>query len=365
MAFTYYLFKSVAGKRAAKMSLLLFPVFVFFLLTLAGCKNAVQKEGKAGPGKQTIRAEAFIVKTAPLQINYHSSGNLLANENVNVFAETPGRITKIFFREGTHVHKGDLLVQLYDEDIRAQLQKLKAQKALQLTTRDRQKQLLDISGISRQDFDQTVTQIASIDADIAYNEAQLRKLQIRAPFSGVIGLRNVSVGAVVTTSTLISTIQQLDPLKMDFAVPEQYNNLMKAGDQVYFTVTGNRDTLSGKIAAIQPTADANTRTITVRAVISNADEHLVPGAFANVFIPLSENKNAITIPSQCVIPTTRDKQVALVKNGKAKMVTVTTGTRLVNNIEITHGLQPGDTVLTTGIMQVKPGMDVTVTKIVE
>ena len=333
------------------------------LVLMAGCKGkGPEKEAKGG-GPKTLQAEAVVVKPESLSSVYQSSGTLLANEEISVYPEVSGRITTINFKEGTNVRKGDLLVQLFDSDIRAQIRKLNAQRELQIITRGRQDELLEINGISRQEYDNTVSQIAAIDADIAGAEAQLRRLQIRAPFDGVIGLRNVSVGAIVSTTSLITMIQQVNPLKLDFPVPEQYNGAVHTGDAIRFTVTGLRDTLKGNITALQPAADATTRTITMRALVPNSDRKLIPGAFANVFITLAQNSNAITIPSQCIIPTTRDKKVAVLRNGKADLVTVATGMRMVSEVEILHGLQPGDTVITTGIMQVKKGMDVKITKI--
>ncbi|WP_118951181.1 efflux RND transporter periplasmic adaptor subunit [Taibaiella helva] len=336
---------------------------VVFLLTAAGCHSAKDKKPKQDKGPMGLRAEAIVVKPAELNAIYESSGNLLANEAINVYPEVSGRITAIHFREGVPVRKGDLLIQLFDGDIRAQIQKLKVQRQLLVITRERQDELLAINGISKQEYDNTVAQIASIDADVEYNEAQLRRLQIRASFDGVIGLRNVSVGAVVTPTTLITIIQQVNPLKLDFPIPEQYKGVIRNGDAVRFTVTGSRDTMSGQIAAIQPGADATTRTIMMRALVPNPANKLVPGAFANVYLTLNRNSNAIMIPSQSIIPTTRDKKVAVLRNGKAELVTVATGLREVEDVEILHGLQPGDTVLTTGIMQVKPGVEVKVTKI--
>lgn len=337
---------------------------MLILLATAGChsqKEEPKKQDKGGP--KGLRAEAIVVKPAALDALYESSGNLLANEAINVYPEIAGRITAIHFKEGAPVHKGDLLVQLFDGDIKAQIQKLKVQRQLQVITKQRQDELLAINGISRQEYDNTVAQIASIDADIEYNEAQLRRLQIRASFDGIIGLRNVSVGAVVAPATLVTIIQQVNPLKLDFPVPEQYKNAVRTGDDVRFTVSGARDTFTGRIAAVQPGADATTRTITMRALVSNTGNKLVPGAFANVYLTLNRNSNAIMIPSQSIIPTTRDKKVAVLRQGKAELVTVTTGLREVEEVEIVHGLQPGDTVLTTGIMQVKSGMEVKVTKV--
>jgi len=334
------------------------------VLSFAGCHAKKEKsKGEQGKGPQDLKAQAIVVKTGALDYQYQSTGNLLANEAVNVYPEVSGRVTDIRFKEGSVVHKGDLLLQLNDSDIRAQIQKLNVQRRLQVITKARQEELLAISGIAKQDYDNTVAQIASIDADIAYNESLLRRLQVKATFDGVIGLRNVSVGAIVSSSTLITTIQQVHPLKLDFAVPEQYKNVVRTGDEVKFTITGSRDTMTGKIVAGQPTADAATRTITMRALVPNPERKLIPGAFANVYLQLNENQDAITIPSQSIIPTTRDKKVAVVRDGKAELVTVVTGERLVSKVEIRSGLHAGDTVLTTGIMQVKQGMPVKISKL--
>lgn len=338
-------------------------LIVSLCLLVTACGGGKAKDVKKPDGPKGLQAEVVVVMASSLNSIYQSSGNLLANEEISVYPEVSGRITAINFKEGTNVRKGDLLIQLNDTDFKAQIQKLVVQKKLQLTTKGRQDELLAINGISRQEYDVTVAQIASIDADIAFNEAQLRRLQIRAPFDGIIGLRNVSVGAVISPTTLITVIQQVHPLKLDFPLPEQYQGAVKNGDVVRFTVAGNSDTMTGKVAAIQPGADATTRTITMRAIVPNPNRVLVPGAFANVFLNLKTDNNAITIPSQCIIPTSRDKKVAVLRDGKAKMVTVVTGMRMTEEVEILQGLQPGDTVVATGIMQVKDDMPVKVTKV--
>ncbi len=331
------------------------------LLTGCGQKQEAAKQGKTSTA---LQAEVTIVQSGPLQSSYQTSGTLLPNESVQIYPEMAGRVTAIHFKEGTNVHKGDLLVQLYDEDVRAQIRKLQAQKQLQLTTKDRQDELLHISGVSRQEYDETMTQIASTDADIAYYETLLRRLQVRAPFDGKIGLRQISTGAVISPATLITEIQQINPVKLDFPLPDQYKDMVPVGSAVHFTVTGISDTMEAKIIASASAANASTRTVAYRAQAPNSKQQLVPGAFANVYVSLNRNEAAITIPSQCIIPTNRDKQVAVLRNGKAVLVPVKTGMRLVETIEITQGLKIGDTVLTTGIMQVKPGMEIDIAKIV-
>lgn len=319
-------------------------------------------KGKAG-GKQNLHAEGYIVKTEVFQNDYKASGSLLANEEIEIHPEITGRVTSIAFKEGTHVRRGQLLVQLYDAEIRAQIQKLKAQRQLQVKLQDRQKELLNIGGISRQDYEATQTQVKSIDADIAFSEAQLTTTRIVAPFDGTIGIRNISVGAVVSPTTVIATLQQISQLKMDFSVPDKYRNLLHPGKEVFFSVNNVQDNLSGKINAVDPGADVMTRTVKVRAVVPNPSGKLVAGAFAEVTIPFESDYSAIMVPSNAIIPTTKDKKVAVLSNGKAQLQTVELGTRTSDKVEVVKGLAAGDTIIVTGIMQVKPGMDVTITKV--
>lgn len=283
---------------------------------------------------------------------------------VEIHPEVSGRVTGIYFREGSPVRKGQLLLKLNDADVRAQIAKLQAQKGLQQTTARRQAELLRIGGISRQEYDATQTEIRAIDADIAGTRATLNKLQILAPFDGIIGLRGVSPGAIVSPTSIVATLQQVSPLKMDFSLPDQYRNQLRLGQEVRFYVEGRLDTLSGKISAIEPGADATTRTIRTRALVPNTNRELSPGTFAHVLIPFGSGSTSIMIPSQSIIPTTRDKKVALIRDGKAVLQTVKTGDRTEDRIQILDGLQLGDTILTTGLMQVKPGMEVKVRKVV-
>ncbi len=274
--------------------------------------------------------------------------------------EVAGRVTSISFDEGTVVKEGQVLVKIYNDDIKAQIQKLRAQRELQVKIQNRQAELLRIGGISQQDYETTTTQIQSIDADVAYSEALLRKTTIYAPFHGKIGIRNVSVGAVITPGTIIATLQQTRILKMDFTVPDQYRDEVQPGKKIEFTLAGKLDTFTGVISAIEPAASEVTHTLKIRALVQNEDHKLGAGSFTHVIIPFENNKNALLVPSQSVIPTDRDKVVAVIKNGKAALVPVIIGTRTDDKVEIVQGLKEGDTVLTTGIMQVKQGMKVNV-----
>jgi membrane fusion protein, multidrug efflux system len=335
---------------------------LFFAVCLLSCNNKKQDAETTKPLKPSVlNAEGFVVTPQPFQSDYTTGGSLLPNEEVRILPEVSGRVTSISFDEGSHVEQGKVLLKIYNEDIKAQIQKSQAQRALQVKIRERQGELLRIGGISKQDYETTTAQIQSIDADLAYSEAQLRKTIIKSPFSGRIGIRNVSVGAVITPATVIATLQQTRILKMDFTIPDQYRSEVNPGKKVSFTVTGKLDTFSGVISAIEPAADPVTRTLKVRAVVKNDEHRLVAGSFTHVTIPFENATQALLIPSQAIIPTDRDKEVAVVKGGRAKLVTVTTGTRTSDKVEIVQGLHAGDTILVTGIMQVKQNAQVKVT----
>jgi membrane fusion protein (multidrug efflux system) len=341
----------------------------FILITListglASCSHKKEAERKGAANKpKNLSAEGYVAYHQSFSSQYAASGSLLPNEQIDIHPEVSGRVTAITFKEGSHVHKGQLLVQLYDAEIRASLQKLRSQKQLQQGIVRRQKELVNIGGISKQDYETSLQQQKAIEADIAAAEAQLRSTRVIVPFDGTIGIRNISVGAIVSPTTLITTLQQTHTLKMDFSVPEQYLGSINAGKEVFFYVTGSVDTLSGKVAAIDAGADAMTRTVKVRATVENRAGKLIAGSFANVIIPLQSENNAILIPSQAIIPTTRDKKVAIAQNGKVNMVAVKLGQRTSDKVEILQGVQAGDTIITTGLMQAKQGMDVKIRKI--
>lgn len=328
---------------------------------LISCTGKKDIEAVKQPVKPNIlAADGFIVHPQPFQSDYTASGSLLPNEEIQILSEVSGRVTGISFTEGSHVEQGQVLLRLYNDDIKAQIQKSKAQRQLQEKIKARQAELLRIGGISQQDYETTTAQIESIDADIAYSEALLRKTSILAPFPGRIGIRNVSVGAVITPSTIVATLQQTKILKMDFTIPDQYKSEVSPGKKVTFSVTGSLDTFSGTISAVESSADAVTRTLKVRALVQNQDHKLVAGSFTHVIIPFQNNKSALLIPSQAIIPTDRDKEVAVIKDGKAKLIPVKIGARTNDQVEIIEGLSDGDTIITTGIMQVKQNMSVKV-----
>lgn len=318
------------------------------------------------PGAPTeIAVTGFIVQPKNLDNNILASGTLLANEEVELHPEVSGKIISLNLNEGTAVAKGALLVKLFDADLQATLKKLNAQKETAEKTEARLKQLLAINGVGQQEYDNALTQLNGIRADIEYTNAQISKTELRAPFSGIIGLRNVSEGAYVSPATTVATLQQIDPLKIDFTVPEKYFSSVSRNDVVKFTIDGSDEIFSGKVFAIEPKIDETTRTIKVRALVQNTKQKLFPGAFVKIDLGLKNIEGALMVPTQCIIPEARNKKLIVVKNSKADFRKVETGIRNESYIQIASGVEAGDTIVATGIMYVKPSAGVKVTKLLE
>ncbi len=304
-----------------------------------------------------LMVDGYVITPQALPNQITTTGSLLSNEYTEVRPEISGRITHIYFKEGAFVEKGDLLVKLFDGDLQAQMRQLAIQKTLADTTLARQEKLLEISGISRQAVDDSRNQVASFEAQIDYYKAEISKTEIRAPFSGRLGLREVSEGAIVSPTTLVTKIYQNNPLKLEFSIPERYSAQLKKGDQISFTTASHPDqSFWGTIYAVNPGIDPQSRTLTLRAHVSNKKNILAPGSFASVQVKLQEIKNALMIPTDALIPTTKDDQVVRCKNGKAEFVPVKTGLRTSDQVQITSGIHAGDTILTTGILQVHQGV---------
>lgn len=325
-------------------------------------------EGKGGPGGKggsggPSSVNGFVVIAQRLQEDVVSSGSLLPNEQVDIYPELSARITQLNIQEGQPVAKGALLVKLFDADLRAQLEKLQAQADNARRTEERNKQLLARGGISQQEYDIVTTNLRSSLADIELVKANLQRTEIRAPFSGIIGLRNVSAGAVVSPSTLIVRLQQISSLKLDFSIPEKYGQFVRPGSQIAFLVDGSTQPSQGVVYAIEPGVEEQTRNLRIRARVNNASVRFRPGTFARVTLTV-QNEQSLVVPTQAVIPQTRNNQVIVVKNGKAVFKDVKTGLRTAGTIQILAGLQKGDTVATTGLLFLKPDAPVKIGKVI-
>ena len=276
-------------------------------------------------------------------------------EETEIHPEVSGKVTYLSIQEGAHVKKGTLLARLFDGDLQAQLQKLKVQQQVAQKTQERQEELLKIGGISQQDYDLSVLDVSSIRADIQVLEASIDKTIIRAPFNGKIGFKNISIGAFITPTTIITTIRQDSKLKLEFSVPEKFTPKVHLGNVIGFTTESSAKKYNAKIYATESGITQENRSLKVHAVVENTDKNITAGSFAKVAFDMGDNSDAVMIPTQAIIPEARDKKVITYNGGSADFKIVTTGSRDSAKVEILTGLSIGDTVITTGLLSIKPG----------
>lgn len=341
-------------------------VLLLFACAIA-CKEEKKQENApaagAARGNATLQVEAFIVKTQSLGEQLEVPGTLMPFEQTEIRPEISGRVVKLHIPEGSFVKKGTLLVKLFDDDLQAQLKKLQVQLQINAKTAERQKELLTIGGISQQEYDLSELAVSNLRADIDLVRVNITRTEIRAPFDGRIGLKSISDGAYISPTTLITTISQVGQLKMEFSIPEKYSDMMRKGRGVTFMVAGSTKTFQANILATESVIEANTRTLRVRTVIASKDPMLAPGAFAKVGLKLDQDDQALIVPTQAVIPQARNKRVFVYSNGIAKSQVVTTGIRDSSFVQVTDGLKLGDTVITTGLLAIRPDAKIKLSKV--
>jgi membrane fusion protein (multidrug efflux system) len=323
-----------------------------------GSSRAIPGGSGGMRGGQILNVTGMIISPTVVTEFINSTGTLLPDEEVELSFETSGKIVGIFFNEGTKVSKGDLLAKINDRHLQAQLLKLEAQQKLAQEKEFRQRSLLDRDAISRESYDQIVTELESLNADILLIKARIAETELRAPFDGIIGLRYLSEGSYATTNTKIARLVKLSPLKIEFSIAERYAGEIIRGFPITFSIDGINNPFKAEVYALDPKVDVNTRTITVRAIYPNRNEELKPGRFAAINLRLSEVRNAISIPSESLIPEMEGEKVFLYRSGRAMPVIVKTGLRTEATIQITEGLNFGDTIITSGILQLRQSLPV-------
>lgn len=340
-------------------------LFAFVLLLGASCKS--KKENPAAAGRPRtqgpVAADAFRVARSSISENIEVPGSLLPFEETQLRAEVGGRVVALNINEGALVQKGTLLVKLFDKDLQAQLKKLQVQLQIKVKTEERNRELVKINGISQQDYDLAALDVENLKADIESTEIAISKTEIRAPYTGRVGLRNISLGSYISPTDVITTIRQVDQLKLEFSVPEKYAKELQKGYKVSFRVDGGGQPHQATILATESSVDQNTRTLKIRAVVNEKHTELVAGIFAKVNLQLGQDNQALLVPTQAVIPTARDKQVILIRKDSVLFTTVQTGIRDSAYIQILTGLKPGDTVITSGLMAIRPTSKVKITKV--
>jgi membrane fusion protein (multidrug efflux system) len=319
------------------------------------------KSSKGGP----LNINAMVMKYSTMNETFRTKGILVPDEEVNLSFEASGKIINIYFQEGTMVQKGALLAKINDKPLQAELEKLQAQIPLAEDRVFRQKSLLAKDAVSKEAYDQVTTDLDKLHADIKLAKARIAETELRAPFDGIIGLRQVSEGAYATPSTIIAKLTKIVPLKIEFSVNEKQASDIQAGLPLEFTLDNDLNKYKASVYAIESNLDLQTLALRVRAIYPNVGGKLKPGRSVSIDIKLKEIKNTLSVPSQAVIAEMGRDIAYIYKNGVAQQVQLTKGLRTASSVQIIKGLSVGDTLITTGVMQLRDGLPVSIDKIIE
>ncbi len=349
--------------------LLTYVLLLIIVLLLVGNKagwfssEGVDNKVAASNNRQILPVSVFIVKPGGLTDRIVASGTVLANEEVLLSAEVAGRITAINFTEGSTVQKGAVLVTINDAELLAQLEKVKYNQKLAEEREQRSRSLLTKEAISQEEYDRVLTDLNTVKAEASLLQAQLAKAKIVAPFMGTIGLRQVSEGAFVTPGQRIATLTQIQPVKIEFSVPERFAESVTKGSKVKFTLESSNESYEAQVYAVEPSIDPTTRSMTVRALYHNRNLELRPGSFAKIEFELNHMENALQIPAQSIIPEMGGYKVFKYSKGKAESAIINVGIRTSEMVQVTGGLETGDTVITSGILQLRGDLPVSISNI--
>lgn len=311
---------------------------------------------KAGPGN-VIAVEAATIKSTRMAQGLTAVGSLRSDESVTIRPEISGRISEISFREGERVNLGATLIRFDASVQRAELEQAEANLGLNKSRLERSRDLFTKGFISAQARDEAESNFKVAKATYDLSQARLTKLEIKAPFSGFVGLRQVSIGDYVKDGQDIVNLEGIDPLKVDFKVPEIYLKQVATGQALQITLDAfSNQTFQGKVFAINPLVDANGRSIVIRAVVKNSEARLRPGMFARVRLLFSNEQDSVAVPEQSLIPVGDDQYLFKVVDGRAQRSKVDIGQRREGQVEIVQGLKAGDVVVTAGQLKLRDGM---------
>jgi membrane fusion protein (multidrug efflux system) len=339
---------------------LIFLLFAYLIYNRLSINRNDNTSKKGGETPSAILVDAIIVKEQDFANKINLSGTLEANEQIEIRSEVSGLVRQIYFTEGSNVSAGELLVKIDDKESVAQLSQATTKEKLAADVQIRATKLLKVEAISIEEFDNVSAELKSLKAQTQLIRAQIARTEIRAPFSGKIGLRYISKGAYVNPTTDIANLISINPIKIIFSVPEKYAQLVKMGSNIQFTIAGNTKFFNANVYAKEPSIDIATRSLILKARAINNTGELLPGSFANINLTLETINKAFLIPTDAVIPVLKGKQVFLLKDGKAKAIAIKSEIRTDENILVSEGLQVGDTVITTGIMAIKDNAPVKV-----
>lgn len=322
--------------------------------------SPVQERRGAGKKSSVILVDAVVVKPAPFSDALSVTGALEAQQEVKVISQTAGLVTRIYFKEGSNVKQGQVLLEIDATEQKAKQAEAMTNEALARETERRSSLLIKSGAISQQEYDAASASLKAMRAQTQLVNAQLAKSSVRAPFSGRIGLTTVTVGSYLAPTDVIANLVSLNPIKVSFSIPEKYASVVPINTSIQFKVASSSRSYTAKVFALEPAIQQNTRTLQLKASTPNPDGTLLPGSFARISLPIATIENAILVPSEAIVPIQNGQKLFVAENGRAREVLVEGSTRTDRDILITSGLKAGDTVITSGNMSLKKGDQVKV-----
>jgi membrane fusion protein, multidrug efflux system len=307
-----------------------------------------------------LSVEGYQVKPESFSLSIQATGDLLSYEEVELRTPVSGNVFNIHFREGQYVNRGDLLVEIDNRSWAARKKGLEARLISAESELTRKHDLLEIEGVSLEELEQSQAEVSNLKAQIEELDVMIDLAHIRAPFSGRLGMRNFSPGAYLSQGESITRLVQADRIRVNFSLPSRYAAIAKIGQEVTLTTSATGDTTVAVIYAVDPIISPSSRSLQVRALLDNREQAFVPGDFARVIFEVEQSDDALLVPAESVIPELNAQVVFIARNGRASRQEVETGSRTRDMVQILSGLSPGDTVLTTGLMEIRDGDRVTI-----
>lgn len=317
-----------------------------------------EKTAQTNQNTKPVIVDALVMQPRQLDNVIVVNASIMGDEEVELRSEASGKVISINFEEGRRVKKGDLLVKINDADLQAQLKRAESQLKLAEEREYRMSQLLEKDFVSREEYDVVANELASRSAEIDLLKAQIEKTEIIAPFDGIVGLRWISEGSVISSSVSIATLTKINPVKINFAVPQKYYGNIKIGTEIIVKIPSSDKSYNAEVYAIEPKIDRATRSLQVRAIADNKNGELVPGAYVEIEVVVDRDDTAFQIPTIALVPDLQGEKVFLYKDGKAVEQKVQTGIRTDTHVQITEGVNQGDTVITSAIIQLRPNINV-------
>ncbi|MEQ9466160.1 MAG: efflux RND transporter periplasmic adaptor subunit [Ekhidna sp.] len=335
-------------KREVQNTLVAFIILMF----VVACTVKTTEDSTSN----TLQVKGYRVTEQPFQNELKTTADIMANEQVELKAPMSGQVMDIFFKEGQSVSEGKVLVQLDDRTWKAEMIGVAAELEAAEKDLERKKALSKIGGSSQVEIDQAISLVETLKSRIQQLKVNIDLAKVTAPFSGQLGMRNFSKGAFLSQGDIISTLTEINKLKVDFTVSQNHGQSIEVGTRVWILI--GTDTLEATIYAINPVIDAQTRTINARALLEQRGEKkIMPGTFAEVLVTTNYLKDALMIPTQAVVQSITEQTVYISNGGVAERRVIQLGNRTAEMVHVLDGIEAGDTVLTTGLLSVKEGMD--------